>query len=133
MKQLISKYTLIGLVTVLIDLSVLYLSHDILHIDYIFSILLGFVAANIFQFYTNFYYTFSLTKDNNMQARVLVYILLVLFGVSIFTFIIIWLKSIFTSLYIAKFISLFLNYIYGFTVSKYIIYNKNLFTKRTSS
>lgn len=124
--QLLYKYIAVGIATVLLDYTIIFLFFNILKTHYIVSVLMGFVASNIFQFYINFFYTFRLEKNDLFRKRVLMYIISSAIGMLIGTSTIIFLESFLHSLYISKTLSLFVSFIYGFIASKYIVFNSKV-------
>ena len=120
----IHKYILIGTITVAIDYGGIFLFYNIFNTYYIIAIVMGFLFSNIFQFYANFYYTFSLTKDNDFIKRVIMYIISACVGMGIGVGVIVILKQFISSLYIAKTLSLFVSFAYGYTASKYVVFKK---------
>lgn len=123
--KLIYKYLVVGISTVLLDYSFVFLFYSILKIHYILSVLMGFIASNIFQFYINFFYTFKLEKNDNFYERALIFIIAVLIGNLIGLVSIVLIKFVIVNLYIAKTLSLPISFLYGYFVSKNFIYNKN--------
>jgi len=119
------KYLLVGFLTVAIDYSVIYLFYSILNLYYVFAIVLGFFVSNVFQFLSNFFFTFQLKKDAQMKRRAIAYVISSTFGMILGTLVIIGLESFIQSLYISKAISLIVSFAYGFFASKYIVYNFN--------
>lgn len=124
-KQL-CKYIGVGIVTVLLDYIIIFLFFNILKTHYIVSVLMGFIASNIFQFYINFFYTFKLEKNDLFRKRMLMYLVSSMIGMVIGTTTIIFFESFFHSLYLSKTLSLFISFIYGFTASKYIVFNSKI-------
>lgn len=124
--KLLIKYIFVGIMTVLLDYSIIFVFYTILKKNYIISVIMGFTASNIFQFYINFFYTFRLEKTDLFHKRVLMYIVSSALGMLIGTSTIILLESFFHSLYISKTLSLFVSFLYGFTSSKYIVFNSKV-------
>ena len=130
MKNLfIYKYLLIGIITVGLDYSMIYLIYTILNMNYILAIVSGFLISNLFQFYANFFYTFSLVKDDDYYKRMILFCISACIGILIGTFTVIFLEKYILSLYISKTISLFISFAYGYTASKYVVFNKNFKVK----
>ena len=130
MKNLfIYKYLIIGIITVGLDYSMIYLIYTVLSMNYILAIVLGFLVSNLFQFYANFFYTFSLVKDDNYYKRMILFCISACIGIFIGTFSVILLEQYIESLYISKTISLFISFVYGYTASKYVVFNKNFKVK----
>ena len=120
------KYIIVGILTVIIDYSVLYLFYTVLNIYYITAILLGFLFSNLFQFYMNFFYTFELEKNDIFYQRMIMYTISAIIGILLGTATIVFFESYFHSLYLSKTLSLFVNFAYGFLASKYIVFNTNI-------
>ena len=120
------KYLLVGIGTVLIDYAAIYISYSLLSLNYIIAIVLGFIFANIFQFFSNFFFTFELKKEEQIKKRALVFFIVILIGTALSTFTIILLETFIHSLYVSKTLSLIVSFTYGFFASKYIIYNENI-------
>lgn len=121
-----AKYLLVGGLTVLIDYLTIYILYSIVEANYIIAIIFGFLFSNIFQFFSNFFYTFQLKKETQIKKRAIAYIISAVIGMTIGTLTIIALESVINSLYISKGLSLIVSFAYGFFASKYIVYNKNL-------
>lgn len=127
MKNLfIYKYLIIGIITVGLDYSMIYLIYTVLSMNYILAICFGLSFAGIFQFFANFHYTFKLKNKNEYKKRAIVYFIAIIIGLFLSTLVVIILENYINSLYLSKTFSLFINFIYGYTVSKYIIFNKNI-------
>jgi len=122
----IHKYIFIGIITVIIDYFGIFIFYNLFNAYYVVAITMGFIFSNLFQFYANFYYTFSLSKDNNFFKRIIMYIISALIGISIGISTIILIKQYVSSLYLAKTLSLFVSFIYGYTASKYIVFKKKV-------
>lgn len=130
MKNLfIYKYLLIGIITVGLDYSMIYLIYTILNMNYILAIVSGFLISNLFQFYANFFYTFSLVKNDDYYRRMILFCISACIGIFLGTFSVIFLEIYINSLYISKTISLFISFAYGYTASKYVVFNKNFKVK----
>ena len=130
MKNLfIYKYLLIGIITVGLDYSMIYLIYTILNMNYILAIVSGFLISNLFQFYANFFYTFSLVKNDDYYRRMILFCISACIGIFLGTFSVIFLEIYIKSLYISKTISLFISFAYGYTASKYVVFNKNFKVK----
>lgn len=130
MKNLfIYKYLVIGVITVGLDYSMIYLIYTMFNMNYILAIVLGFLVSNLFQFYANFFYTFSLVKNDDYYRRMILFCISACIGIFIGTFSVIFLEQYIESLYISKTISLFISFAYGYTASKYVVFNKNFKVK----
>lgn len=130
MKNLfIYKYLFIGIITVGLDYSMIYLIYTMFNMNYILAIVLGFLVSNLFQFYANFFYTFSLVKNDDYYRRMILFCISACIGIFIGTFSVILLEQYIESLYISKTISLFISFAYGYTASKYVVFNKNFKVK----
>jgi putative flippase GtrA len=126
---LIYKYLIIGIITVGLDYSMIFLIYTILNMNYILAIVLGFLFSNLFQFYANFFYTFALAKDDDYYRRMILFCISACIGIALGTVTIIFFESYIQSLYISKTLSLFVSFLYGYTASKYIVFNKNFKVK----
>lgn len=130
MKNLvIYKYLIIGIITVGLDYSMIYLTYTILNMNYILAIVSGFLVSNLFQFYANFFYTFSLVKNDDYYRRMMLFCVSACIGILIGTLTVIFLEKYILSLYISKTISLFISFAYGYTASKYVVFNKDFKVK----
>ena len=123
-KLTIHKYILTGFFTVVVDYAGIFLFYNMLHTNYILAIMVGFFFSNVFQFYTNFYYTFNLEKDKHFKKRIAKYVVSALIGMGIGVGTIILIKEFIVSIYLAKTISLVISFIYGYTASKYFVFKK---------
>lgn len=130
MKNLIIyKYLIIGIITVGLDYCMIYLIYTVMNMNYILAIVSGFLVSNLFQFYANFFYTFSLVKNDDYYRRIILFCISACIGIFIGTFSVIFLEQYIESLYISKTISLFISFAYGYTASKYVVFNKNFKVK----
>lgn len=119
----IFKYLFVGICTVVIDYIIIFLIYSLLEINYIVAICSGFLASNVFQFYMNFFYTFSLKKDNLINLKMVVFWIAVAIGNGIAFLFIVGLKLFISDVFIVKTISLPLSFLYGYIVSRKVIYN----------
>lgn len=127
MKDLyIYKYLLIGIITVILDYGMIFLIYSLFKLNYVFAIFMGLFFAGIFQFFANFHYTFNLKNKSEYKKRVLVYVIAIIIGGFLSTLVVVVLENFINSLYLSKTLSLIVNFIYGYTVSKYIIFNTNI-------
>ncbi len=122
---LIYKYLIIGIITVGLDYGMIFLIYTILNMNYILAIVLGFLFSNLFQFYANFFYTFSLAKNDDYYRRMILFCISASIGIVLGTATVIFLENYIQSLYISKTLSLVISFLYGYTASKYIVFNKN--------
>lgn len=123
----ILKYLLVGVLTVGIDYLSIYVTYNILSVHYILAICFGFLMSNIFQFYMNFFYTFNLVKDSLMKLRIIVFCIAVAIGNVLALAIIVFLQMFIENLFLVKTLSLPFSFIYGYTISKLIIYNQSFY------
>lgn len=123
-KPKILKYLFVGICTVAIDYLTIFISYNLLSLNYIISVCFGFLISNVFQFYVNFFYTFNLRKDNLMVIRISIFWLVVFIGNALSLLFIIILKVYITDLFIVKTLSLPLSFLYGYIASNKIIYNQ---------
>ncbi|WP_422141469.1 GtrA family protein [Arcobacter aquimarinus] len=126
LKNISIRYLFVSVITVLIDYITIFLIYSLLELNYILAICFGLSFAGIFQFFANFHYTFKLKNKNEYKKRAIVYFIAIIIGVFLSTLVVIILENFINSLYLSKTFSLFINFIYGYTVSKYIIFNKNI-------
>lgn len=124
--KLFLKYVVFGFITVFIDYGIIFISYSVFEINYIVAILLGFIFAATFQFFSNFFYTFNLRKNNELLKRMSAFLLFTIIGITIGTSAIIYFETLFHSLYLSKTLSLFITFFYSFLISKYIVFNKNI-------
>lgn len=123
------KYIFIGVLTVGLDYFMIFLTYSVLNMNYILAIIFGFIVSNLFQFYANFFYTFSLDKDSGYYQRIILFIISACIGIVLGTSAIIFFEKYINSLYISKTLSLIVSFLYGYTASKYIVFNKNIKVK----
>lgn len=124
----ILKYLLVGVLTVGIDYLTIYITYSIFSLHYIIAVCFGFLMSNIFQFYMNFFYTFSLKKDSFMSLQIIVFCIAVGIGNAIALAIIMFLQIFIESLFLIKTLSLPFSFIYGYTISKTVIFNKSFYS-----
>lgn len=116
------RYALIGIVTVGIDYLTLFAAYNLLHLHYVAATAAGLFFAGLFQFYANFHFTFKIPHPGQKRKMMLRYVIAVLIGMLLSIEVIVMLMKAIPSFYAAKTLSLLVNFIYGFTVSKYYIY-----------
>lgn len=116
------RYTLIGIATVAIDYLSLFTAYTLLHLHYVAAAFAGLFLAGLFQFYANFHFTFRVPPTQKKRNMMLRYVLAVLIGMALSLEVIVLLMKVIPSFYAAKTLSLIVNFLYGFTVSKYYIY-----------
>jgi putative flippase GtrA len=120
------KYLFVGICTVAIDYLAIFIIYSVSEMNYMIAIVGGFLMSNIFQFYMNFFYTFSLKKDDQLKQRIIMYIISSSIGMLLGTLSVISLKYFIDSLYICKTLSLLVSFLYGFIASKYIVFNNKV-------
>ncbi len=123
----IVKYLIVGILTVGIDYSTMYTLYRGLAVNYIIAVSFGFLLSNIFQFYMNFFYTFSIKEKKLLKIKMLIFWIAVIIGNSLALGLIVLLKSYITNLLVVKTLSLPLSFLYGYFVSKHIIYNTDFY------
>lgn len=123
----ILKYLLVGILTILIDYFFIFLTFSIFEINYMLSIVIGFLMSNIFQFYMNCFYTFNLKRNEMIVIKMIVFWVAVVIGNTMSFLFIIFLKIFIANVYIVKTLSLPLSFLYGYIVSNKIIYNDKFY------
>jgi dolichol-phosphate mannosyltransferase len=117
------KYGLVGVLSVVIDYILLYISFSILSLTTTISVTIGFWGSTIFNFVMHRFYTFS-DKNNDKHIKILAkYILLVVCSYFITLAFIDYFLSFGINVYISKLITLAIVYIYGFFIGKYFVFN----------
>lgn len=131
MKEIINsrivKYLIVGVLTVGIDYSTTFILYGALELNYKIAVSSGFLLSNIFQFYMNFFYTFQVKEKQLLKEKMFVFWIAVLIGNSLALGLIIFLKYYIESLLIVKTLSLPLSFLYGYFVSKKVIYNPEFY------
>ncbi|GEM_PF-3545837 len=122
------KYLLVGVCTVGIDYLFIYITYSVFNINYIYAVIIGFFASNLFQFFTNFFYTFNLKKDDMLMIKMVVFWIAVFIGNGLSLGLIIVLKSFINNLFLVKTLSLPLSFLYGYVVSNRVIYNEKFYS-----
>lgn len=120
------KYLFVGICTVAIDYLAIFIIYSVFEMNYMIAIVGGFLMSNVFQFYMNFFYTFSLKKYDQLKQRIIMYIISSSIGMLLGTLSVIGLKYFIDSLYICKTLSLLVSFLYGFIASKYIVFNNKV-------
>ncbi len=118
----IHRYALIGIVTVVIDYAGLFVVYSLLQFHYLLAATTGLVLAGVFQFYANFHFTFRIPQTQAKRRMMVRYVFAVLAGMALSLGVIMALMKAIPSFYAAKTLSLIVNFLYGYTVSKYYIY-----------
>jgi len=113
------KYGIVGIVSVIIDYSILFLMYSLLDFDKNISITVGFFGSSIFNFLMHKKFTFL--SKNDIKLEVVKYLIMVSISY-LLTIIIINILLKFTNLYISKLISLIFIYLYGYLMSKFFVY-----------
>jgi len=122
--MIILKYLFVGFTTIFIDYITIFFAYKIFNFNELISILLGFLFSNIFQFYTNFFWTFNLKNHEYIYSMMASFVIVVIIGNCIVAYIILAIDDMISNLLISKTISLPISFIYGFTMSNYLIYNE---------
>lgn len=120
----IHRYALIGIVTVVVDYTGLFVAYNLLQLHYVLAATTGLVLAGVFQFYANFHFTFRIPNSARKRNMLLRYVIAVLIGMFLSLEVIVLLMKVIPSFYAAKTLSLIVNFLYGYTVSKYYIYRQ---------
>ncbi len=123
----IVKYLIVGILTVGIDYVTMYTLYQGFAMNYMIAVSFGFLLSNIFQFYMNFFYTFSIKEKKLLIIKMFVFWIAVIIGNSLALGLIVILKSYITNLLVVKTLSLPLSFLYGYFVSKHIIYNTDFY------
>jgi putative flippase GtrA len=121
------KYLLVGATTIIIDYLFIYITYSVFNINYIYAVIIGFFASNLFQFFTNFFYTFNLKKDDMFILKMMVFWIAVFIGNGLALGLIVVLKSFINNLFLVKTLSLPLSFLYGYVVSNRVIYNDRFY------
>jgi len=122
------KYLLVGATTIIIDYLFIYIAYSVFNINYIYAVIIGFFASNLFQFFTNFFYTFNLKKDDMFMLKMMVFWIAVIIGNGLALGLIVVLKSFINNLFLVKTLSLPLSFLYGYVVSNRVIYNEKFYS-----
>ena len=113
------KYGIVGIVSVIIDYSILFLMYSLLDFDKNISITVGFFGSSIFNFLMHKKFTFL--SKNDIKLEFIKYLIMVFISY-LLTIVIINILLKFTNLYISKLISLIFIYLYGYLMSKFFVY-----------
>ena len=124
------KYFIVGFLTVCIDYVFIFILYVIYDQNYVVAVIFGFLASNVFQFYSNFYFTFKLKKNSAFHERIILFWIAVIIGNTIGLLSVILFFNIFGNVFLAKTLSLPISFGYGYLVSKKIIYNEKFSIKR---
>lgn len=114
------RYGLVGVYSVIIDYILLYILFSIFNMEQNISITLAFFGSSIFNFLMHKNYTFK--SKNKINNELYKYIGLVIISYFITIYLINYLTSINLDIYVSKFIAVCIVYIYGYTISKLLIY-----------
>lgn len=82
MQQLI-KFGLVGILATLIDFLILYLSTDLLGVNYLVSAAIGFIVSTIFNYVASMKYVFKSKYEDNKNKELLIFIGLSIIGLGI--------------------------------------------------
>lgn len=82
MQQLI-KFGLVGVIATLIDFLILYLSTDLLGVNYLVSAAIGFIVSTIFNYVASMKYVFKSKYEDNKNKELLIFIGLSIIGLGI--------------------------------------------------
>lgn len=116
------KYGIVGVLSAAIDYSLLYASFNIAELSTNYSISIGFWGSSFFNFLMHRFYTFSKKKRRNTLKAFIKYLFLIFGSYFISLFLINYLMTFGLNIYISKFITLFVIYIYGFFIGKYVVF-----------
>ena len=121
------KYLVVGATTIIIDYLFIYITYSILNFNYIYAVTISFFASNLFQFFTNFFYTFNLKRNDILVLKMMVFWIAVIIGSGLSLGLIVVIKSFINNLFMVKTLSLPLSFLYGYIVSNKIIYNDKFY------
>ena len=115
------RYGLVGVLSVCVDFILLFAFFDILRFSLDISVTASFLISSIFNFSMHRNYTFK-KFNSKMSYQLLKYILLVFVSYFITVYSINYLVDIGWDIYISKFISVCIVYIYGYLFGKYFVF-----------
>ena len=113
------KYGIVGVLSVIIDYILLYISYSVIGLTSPISITIGFWGSTVLNFLMHRSYTFSNTRSNKYIKTLLKYLILVLGSYFITLALIEYIIGLGLNIYLAKLIALVIVYIYGFFIGKY--------------
>ncbi|BAF72490.1 conserved hypothetical protein [Sulfurovum sp. NBC37-1] len=116
------KYGIVGVISVVIDYFLLYLSYSHFGLSSSVSISIGFWGSTILNFLMHRFYTFSETTNSNHFIVIIKYILLIIGSYFITLIMIEKLLEYGLNIYFAKLISLLIVYVYGYIIGKKIVF-----------
>lgn len=115
-------YVFVGILTVFVDYATVFSLWYFFDLNYIYCVFVGFIFSNIFQFYSNFVFTFS-EKKAFIYEKIVVFWLAVGVGSYLAMTVTIFFYTLFQNVFYAKTMSLPVSFFYGYVVSTKIIYN----------
>ncbi|MBD3789214.1 MAG: GtrA family protein [Campylobacterales bacterium] len=116
------RYGLVGVYSVILDYILLYILYSIFGVSQNIAVTLAFFGSSVFNFLLHKNYTFKSKKS--MMPELIKYIVLVVISYFITLFLIDYLVGLNINIYVAKFITVMVVYIYGYIISKLFIYNR---------
>ncbi len=115
------RYAIVGLLSVAIDYLLLFLVFHLFTQKAILSVSIGFWGSTLFNYLMHRTYTYR--KHNTPYKKSLLRYFILVIGSYLFTIILIDLFMDFgINIYIAKFLTLCLVFIYGFLIGKYYVF-----------
>ena len=116
----LSKYTLVGIISVIVDYLFLYLAFSVIALNAQPSIAIAFFISAIFNYTMNRKFTFN-SKGKRLNEAIK-YLLLVFIMYLLTIFIISWLVSQGIDIYFAKLLSTFAVFLISFMINQCLVY-----------
>lgn len=115
------RYGIVGILSVLIDFSLLFICFTILKFEQNTAISIAFILSTVFNFYMHRNFTFR-AKKCAFKIQLIKYMLLISMSYLITILSIHYLVSIGFDLYISKLLSVCFVYIYGYIFSRFFVF-----------
>ncbi len=118
------RYSIVGVLTVIIDYMLLYISFSLFNIEQNLSITLSYISASLFNFFMHKKYTFKST--DKASKEILKFVVIGVISYIITIVLINYLVELGLNIYFAKLITVIFTFINVYIISKYYIYRGSL-------
>ncbi len=114
------RYSLVGIITVIIDFLLLYIFYDYLMFSKNISITLSYALASTTNFFMHKYFTFK--SSRKIFKEIIKFVTIVVLSYLLTIFLINYFIKLGINIYISKIITLIISYVLIYFISKFFIY-----------
>jgi|APSaa5957512622_1039677.scaffolds.fasta_scaffold258981_1 putative flippase GtrA len=118
------RYVIIGLITIVIDYTLLFFMSAIIRLEASLSIIVAYLISAIFNYLFHRKYTFVSTS--NIASEIVKYILIAVSMAYLTVYIVMVLMDVGISIYLGKLVAVLVVFTMTFFISKYFIYYQKI-------